>query len=61
MALVNEAFVRAYLADAEDPLREGLRLSFYNGFGMKPYTRFQIVGINAAGERARERRWRFCS
>ncbi|HSB13948.1 MAG TPA: ABC transporter permease [Bryobacteraceae bacterium] len=46
-ALVNEAFVRGYLADSEDPLREGLRLSFYNGFAMKPYTRFQIVGIIA--------------
>ena len=39
--------MRTYLADAEDPLREGLRLSFYNGFAMKPYTRFQIVGIVA--------------
>jgi predicted permease len=47
VALVNEAFVRAYLADAADPLREGLRPSFYNGFAMKPYTRFQIVGIIA--------------
>jgi hypothetical protein len=45
VALVNEAFVRAHLADAIDPLREGLRLSFYNGFAMKPYTRFQIIGI----------------
>lgn len=47
VALVNEAFVRAYLADAKDPLNEGLRLSFYNGFAMKPYTRFQVVGVVA--------------
>lgn len=47
VALVNEAFVRAYFADVTDPLREGLRLSFYNGFAMKPYTRFQIVGVIA--------------
>ena len=47
VALVNEAFVRAHLADADDPLREGLRLSFYNGYAMKPYTRFQIIGIVA--------------
>jgi hypothetical protein len=47
VALVNDAFVRTYLADADNPLREGLRLSFYNGFAMKPYTRFQIVGIVA--------------
>lgn len=47
VAVVNEAFVRAHLTDRKDPLREGLRLSFYNGFDMKPYTRFQVVGIIA--------------
>jgi predicted permease len=47
VALVNEAFVRTFLADSPDPLREGLRLSFYNGFAMKPYTRFQVVGVVA--------------
>jgi hypothetical protein len=47
VALVNETFVRAYLLNAPEPLAQGLRLSFYNGFAMKPYTRFQIVGIVA--------------
>jgi hypothetical protein len=47
VALVNEAFVRAHFPDGLDPLHGAVRPSFYNGFAMKPYTRFQIIGIVA--------------
>ena len=45
VALVNEAFVRTYLAGA-DPLREGLRPSFFNGFAMRPVHAFPDRGCH---------------
>ncbi len=42
VALVNQAFADRYL---RDPLGHRLRLSFYNGFAMKPYEEHTIVGV----------------
>lgn len=44
VAIVNQAFARTYL-DASNPFRNGLRISFYNGESMKPWSHFSIVGI----------------
>lgn len=43
-AIVNQAFCRVYLL-RQDPLALGVRVAFYNGFSMKPWTRFAIVGV----------------
>ena len=42
VALVNAAFAERYL---KNPLGHRLRLSFYNGFAMKPYEEQVIVGV----------------
>ena len=42
VALVNSAFADRYL---KNPLGHRLRLSFYNGFAMKPYEEHVIVGV----------------
>ncbi len=43
-AVVNQAFVEKYLA-GRSPLGRKLRVSFYNGFAMKPYEEHVIVGV----------------
>ena len=47
VALVNQAFAQRYLSESSDPLGHKLRVSFYNGFAMKPYEQHVIVGIIA--------------
>ena len=43
-AVVNQAFVDRYLG-GKSPLGRKLRVSFYNGFGMKPYEVHVITGL----------------
>jgi putative ABC transport system permease protein len=42
VALVNQAFADRYL---REPVGRRVRVSFYNGFGMKPYEEHVIVGV----------------
>ncbi len=46
VAIVNQAFARRFLSPS-DPLGRGLRLSFYNGVSMKPWSHFDLIGIVA--------------
>ena len=46
VAIVNEQFVRRFLLSA-NPLGAGMRLGFYNGNDMKPWSHFEIIGIVA--------------
>ena len=43
-AVVNQAFVDRFLG-GRSPLGHKLRLSFYNGFAMKPYEEHVVVGV----------------
>ena len=45
-AIVNQSFARRYL-DAGDPWKRGMRVQFYNGFAMQPWSHFNIIGIVA--------------
>ena len=47
VAVVNQAFVQRYLSETSNPLGRKLRISFYNGFAMKPYEQHTIIGIAA--------------
>ena len=44
--IVNQSFARQYL-DPDDPLKRGMRVQFYNGFAMQPWSHFNIIGIVA--------------
>ncbi len=44
VALVNRAFAARFLVGRQ-PVGTRLRLSFYNGFTMKPWSEFEIVGV----------------
>lgn len=46
VAIVNQAFARRYL-DPVDPLRRGMRVQFYNGVSMRPWSHYSIIGIVA--------------
>jgi predicted permease len=46
VALVNQAFANRYL-NGQEALGHRLRVSFYNGFAMKPYEEHVIVGVLA--------------
>lgn len=55
VALVNQQFARRYFA-GRDPIGTRMRLSFYNGFTMKPWSEFEIIGIvGDTRSRSRER------
>jgi putative ABC transport system permease protein len=45
-AIANQSFARGYL-DPDDPLKRGMRVQFYNGFAMQPWSHFNIIGIVA--------------
>ncbi len=47
VAVVNQAFAQSYLSESNNPLGRKLRISFYNGFAMKPYQQHIIIGIVA--------------
>jgi ABC-type antimicrobial peptide transport system permease subunit len=44
--VVNQAFARAYLSD-NNPFSAGMKIQFYNGVSMKPWSHFSIAGIVA--------------
>ena len=43
---VNQSFARQYL-DPGDPMKRGMHIQFYNGFSMKSWSHYTIVGIVA--------------
>jgi predicted permease len=46
VVIVNESFARRYL-DPVDPLKRGMRVQFYNGVSMQPWSHYSIIGIVA--------------
>jgi predicted permease len=46
VAIVNQAFAHRYL-NAADPFDRGMKIQFYNGVSMKPWSHYSIVGIVA--------------
>jgi predicted permease len=46
VAVVNQAFADRYLT-AADPFDRGMRIQFYNGVSMQPWSHYRIVGIVA--------------
>jgi predicted permease len=46
VAIVNQAFARAYLSKG-DPFGRGMQIQFYNGVSMKPWSHFGVIGIAA--------------
>jgi predicted permease len=45
-AVVNQAFSRAYLSQS-NPFGQGMKIQFYNGVSMKPWSHFSVIGIVA--------------
>jgi len=46
VAVVNQAFARTYL-DSDDPFGRGMRVQFYNGVSIKPWSHFNVIGVVA--------------
>jgi predicted permease len=46
VVVVNQSFARRYL-DPVDPLKRGMRVQFYNGVSMRPWSHYRVIGIVA--------------
>jgi putative ABC transport system permease protein len=46
VAVVNQSFARRYL-NAADPFSRGMRVQFYNGVSMQPWSHYSLIGIVA--------------